>query len=107
MADTDIPGYGGMEPAPSPTRRVRPIASPFGALPNPWPDTREASKLAIGVGRRCQPVAARRPPADEGYGACAQVSGRTLPFLSRPRAKSVIDCSTFSRPPKRRTCWPA
>jgi hypothetical protein len=36
MADTDIPGMGGMESALSPTRRVRPIASPFGALPDPW-----------------------------------------------------------------------
>jgi hypothetical protein len=30
MADVDIPGMGGLEPAPS---RPRPIASPFGALP--------------------------------------------------------------------------
>src|SRR6266851_1776590 len=30
MADTDIPGFGGLEPAPS---RPQPIASPFGALP--------------------------------------------------------------------------
>jgi hypothetical protein len=33
MADTDIPGMGGLG---TPTRRVRPIASPFGMLSNPW-----------------------------------------------------------------------
>jgi hypothetical protein len=34
MSDTDLPGMGGLEPAP---RRPRPIASPFGALASPPP----------------------------------------------------------------------
>jgi hypothetical protein len=34
MADTDLPnGFGALN---SPPRRVRPIASPFGMLPDPW-----------------------------------------------------------------------
>jgi hypothetical protein len=37
MADTDLPnGFGALQQAPTPARRVRPIASPFGSLPDLW-----------------------------------------------------------------------
>jgi hypothetical protein len=42
MSDTDLPnGFGALN---SPPRRVRPIASPFGMLPDPWatPDPNQA-----------------------------------------------------------------
>jgi len=35
MADTDIPGFGGLDFPTSPPRLPRPIASPFGALASP------------------------------------------------------------------------